>query len=200
MKLIAATNNKDKIVEIKKELEGSGIEILTLNDISFHNNIEEDGITLEENAIKKALTIFNFAGIQCFADDTGLFVDLLNGMPGVYSARFAGESASYSDNVDKLLRELITASNAPKWDAYFRTVIAYIDENRSLKLFEGITKGYIIRKPSGKGGFGYDPVFEVASLGKTYAEMSLDEKNSVSHRGKALRAFVSYLRGVAQSG
>ncbi|NIA23085.1 MAG: RdgB/HAM1 family non-canonical purine NTP pyrophosphatase [Proteobacteria bacterium] len=200
MKLVAATNNRDKIVEIKKELEESGIEILTLNDISFHDDIKEDGTTLDENARKKALTIFSFAGIQCFADDTGLFVDFLDGMPGVYSARFAGRNASYKDNLDKLLKELTTASNESKWDAYFRTVIAYIDGNGSLKLFEGITKGYVIRKPSGKGGFGYDPVFEVASLGKTYADMSLDEKNKVSHRGKALRAFVSYLRGVAQPG
>ncbi len=200
MKLVAATNNKDKIVEIKKEFEGSGIEILTLGDISFFDEIKENGITLEENAIKKALTIFHFAGIQCFADDTGLFVDLLNGMPGVYSARFAGERATYEDNVRKLLKELTKASDLPKWKAYFRTVIAYIDNKGSLKLFEGLTRGYIIRNPSGKGGFGYDPVFEVENTGKTYAEISLEEKNKISHRGKALRAFASYLRGVAQPG
>ena len=200
MKLVAATGNSDKIVEIKNEFEGTNFKILTLRDISFYGEIVENGTTLEENAIKKALTIFKFAGIQCFADDTGLFVDLLNGMPGVYSARFAGEEATYGDNVEKLLKELKKASDDKRWKAHFRTVIAYIDNKCSLKLFEGITKGYIVEKPSGKGGFGYDPVFEVENFGKTYAEMSLVEKNNISHRGKALRAFVSYLRGVAQSG
>ncbi|MCK4544978.1 RdgB/HAM1 family non-canonical purine NTP pyrophosphatase [candidate division WOR-3 bacterium] len=200
MRIVAATNNKDKINEIRKVLENSKIELLTLENINFIDEIIEDGDTLEENAIKKTLTIFDFAGIQCFADDTGLFVDLLNGLPGVHSARFAGDKASYADNVEKLIKELSLCSSNEKWQAHFRTVIAYVDNNRSLKLFEGITEGYIIRKPYGKGGFGYDPVFEVENTGRTYAEMGLEEKNSVSHRGKTLRSFLSYLRGVAQPG
>jgi XTP/dITP diphosphohydrolase len=147
---------------------------------------------LEANAIKKALALAKYVNLPTLADDTGLEVDALNGEPGVYSARYAGENATNQDNVEKLLREMETVPDGQR-TARFRCVLAYV-VGEDVKVLEGVVEGEIIRTPKGYDGFGYDPVFYVPQLGKTFAELPLSEKNRISHRGKALNAWASYLR------
>ena len=184
MKIVLATHNFDKCAEMKEIMGEMPIELLTLNKFSEIGEIIEDGHTLEENALIKARTVHKMTNLAAMADDTGLEVDALSGKPGIYSARYAGENCSYSDNVNKLLQEM---KNIPpeKRSARFRTSIAYVDDNMELTT-EGIVEGLITNVTKGIDGFGYDPVFYIPDIKKTYAEMSINEKNQISHRGKAV--------------
>ena len=185
MKIVLATHNWDKCAEMEAIMKDMPIQLLTLNEFPGIEEIIEDGKTLEENALIKAKTVHKITHLPAIADDTGLEVDALGGQPGIYSARYAGENCSYSDNVNKLLKEM---ANIPpqKRSALFRTAIAYVDENMELTT-EGVVEGVIIDVTKGIDGFGYDPVFYMPGMKKTYAEMSMNEKNQISHRGKAVK-------------
>jgi XTP/dITP diphosphohydrolase len=185
MQLVLATQNKDKIREIKNLLDDLPITIMTCDDFLDIPEIEETGETLEENAILKAKGIAEFTGYAALADDSGLEVDALNGAPGVYSSRFAGPGCTYDDNNRKLLSEL-NGVEKDKRTAHFRTVIAVAWENKNIDTVEGSADGLITESKSGGDGFGYDPVFFYPPAAKTFAEMTLEEKNKVSHRGRAL--------------
>ena len=191
MKLVLATHNKDKCKEMQQLLQAYPLEVLSLDSFPQIGEIIEDGSTLEENALIKAREIYARTGFSSWADDTGLEVEYLNGAPGVYSARFAGENCSYKDNVNKLLQSL-DGVNQSRRNAIFRTVIAFVDENRELST-EGYVEGSISTRAKGVGGFGYDPVFYVPELEKTYSEMTITEKNQISHRGKAIRNMIKLL-------
>ncbi|MCH7731065.1 MAG: RdgB/HAM1 family non-canonical purine NTP pyrophosphatase [Candidatus Marinimicrobia bacterium] len=187
MKVLIATRNKNKVRELKQILELNGMESLSLDEWDKGNTIpeiEEVGNTLRENAFIKARTVFSLTGISTIADDTGLEVDALNGAPGIYSARYAGEGCSYEDNVNKLLENLEGVS-ADKRTARFRTVACFIDGKTELSC-EGIVEGYISEAPRGSKGFGYDPIFYLPELGKTFAQLTEEEKNQISHRSKAM--------------
>ena len=185
-KVVIATHNKDKQKEIEILLSTFGITTVTLNSFPEIGDIPETGSTLEENALIKARTVFSITGLASIADDTGLEVDALDGAPGVYTARFAGEGCSYNDNVKKIIKVM---QGIPFDDrgAVFRTVIAYKDSKVEL-IAEGLVKGYISEKIKGLDGFGYDPVFYIKEKGKTFAEMKVEEKNIISHRGRAIKA------------
>ena len=187
MQIVLATHNKGKMLEINNLLSSS-YEVLTLDHFPDIKEIPETGKTLKENAFIKARTVFEMTGLPSLADDTGLEVEVLGGEPGVFSARYAGEQASYQDNCEKLLNNMM---RVPKKDreAKFRTVIAYKDDNRELSC-DGSVKGEIAQSPKGSFGFGYDSVFYYPPLEKTFAELSEEEKNSISHRGRALRKFL----------
>jgi XTP/dITP diphosphohydrolase len=185
MKLVFATNNKNKVKEIRALLP-SHIEILSLTEIGCTEEIEETKITLEGNAKLKADYITKKYGYDCFADDTGLEVDVLFGAPGVYSARYAGENVTYENNVQKMLFEMKGETNRK---AQFRTVIALNLGNKQY-LFEGICKGKITNNKHGDDGFGYDPIFRPNGFDETFAEMSLQKKGEISHRGKATKKLI----------
>ena len=187
MQIVLATHNKGKMSEINNLLSSS-YEVLTLDHFPDIKEIPETGKTLKENAFIKARTVFEMTGLPSLADDTGLEVEALGGEPGVFSARYAGEQASYQDNCEKLLKNMM---RVPKEDreAKFRTVIAYKDDNRELSC-DGSVTGEIAQSPKGSFGFGYDSVFYYPPLEKTFAELSKEEKNSISHRGRALRKFL----------
>ena len=187
MQIVLATHNKGKMSEINNLLSSS-YEVLTLDHFPNIKEIPETGKTLKENAFIKARTVFEMTGLPSLADDTGLEVQALGGDPGVFSARYAGEQASYQDNCEKLLKNMM---RVPKEDreAKFRTVIAYKDDNRELSC-DGSVMGEIAQSPKGSFGFGYDSVFYYPPLEKTFAELSEEEKNSISHRGRALRKFL----------
>lgn len=187
-KIVFATNNKHKLDEIRKISEGK-IEILSLSDIGCHDDIPETGATLEENALQKADYIKRHFGYDCFADDTGLEVDALNGAPGVFSARYAGESCDPEDNMDKLLRELNGVENRK---ARFRTVIALV-LNGNVHYFDGVVHGEITSERRGAEGFGYDPIFVPDGHCKTFAELGNGEKNKMSHRAIGTRKLVDFL-------
>lgn len=189
MPLIFATNNDHKVQEIRAVL-GAGMEVITLREAGIQQDIPEPFLTLEENALHKARTIHALTGEDCFSEDTGLEVEALGGEPGVHSARYAGESQSFRDNVAKLLRNM---EGQPNRNARFRTVIALIRNGREW-LFEGICPGTITSSPRGNGGFGYDPVFVPAGSEKSFAEMSLSEKNQYSHRRIATDKLVTFLQ------
>ena len=193
MEIVIATHNNDKLKELLKAFDSqfSGINLLTLNDFPEVGEIIEDGRTLEQNALIKAREVFNLIGIPSLSDDTGLEVDALNGAPGVYTARYAGEGCSYYDNVSKLLEDMQTIP-APNRSAKFKTVIAYKDETIEMTA-EGVAEGTIARASSGDFGFGYDPIFFISEARKTFAEMKIDEKEIYSHRGKAIRAIMDTL-------
>jgi XTP/dITP diphosphohydrolase len=188
MKLVFSTNNKHKIREISDLLDGR-FEIIGLADIGITEDIPEDEDNLAGNAMFKARYVHDRTGLNVFADDTGLEVDALDGAPGVYSARYAGESKDPSDNIVKLLKELEGAKNRK---ARFRTVIALI-YNNSEHLFEGKVEGRIIQKRRGTGGFGYDSVFIAEGYDLTFAEMPLAEKNKISHRAQAMKKLLEFL-------
>ena len=187
MQIVLATHNKGKMSEINNLLSSS-YEVLTLDHFPNIKEIPETGKTLKENAFIKARTVFEMTGLPSLADDTGLEVESLGGDPGVFSARYAGEQASYKDICEKLLKNMM---RVPKKDreAKFRTVIAYKDDNRELSC-DGSVKGEISQSPKGNFGFGYDSVFYYPPLEKTFAELSEEVKNSISHRGRALRKFL----------
>ena len=189
MKLVFATNNKHKLEEVRAIL-GNRIEVLSLNDINCHDDIPETADTLEGNALIKARYIYEKFGVDCFADDTGLEVDVLGGEPGVYSARYAGEECNPEANMHKLLHNL-TGKN--KRNAQFRTVIALIIKGEE-KLFNGIVKGNISCEKMGNAGFGYDPIFIPEGFSESFAQMSSDMKNSISHRYRATEELSNYLK------
>jgi XTP/dITP diphosphohydrolase len=188
MTIVFASNNEHKIREIKNIL-GNSFTLLSLSDINMKEDIPEDEPLLEENALSKARYIHNATGMNVFADDTGLETDALNGLPGVHSARFAGESKDSSANIEKVLSLLGSTENRK---ARFRTVIALIFEKKEY-LFEGIVTGTIISEKRGKEGFGYDPVFIPDGKKQTFAEMELDEKNTISHRARAFEKLREFL-------
>lgn len=186
--IVFATNNAHKLAEIRRMTDGC-LDILSLDDINLHGEIPETADTLAGNALQKARWVNDRTGLDCFADDTGLMVDALAGAPGVYSARYAGEHCTPADNVAKMLREMTGVTDRR---ARFTTVIALID-NGSERLFEGIVEGEILTTPQGDGGFGYDPIFKPLESDCCFAMMSDDDKNAISHRGRATRALVDYL-------
>jgi len=188
MKLVFATHNPNKFKEIKSLLP-SHIELLSLSDIGCEEDIEETGDTIDENAIIKADYVRNHYGYDCFADDTGLEVDSLAGAPGVYSARYAGEEKSDNANIEKLLEHLEKHDNRT---ARFKTVIA-LNLNKKQNLFTGICKGTILKERKGTKGFGYDSIFLPKGFTTSFAEMELEEKSKISHRGMAFRELVNYL-------
>ena len=189
MELIFATNNRHKLEEIAKAINKK-IELLSLADIGFSEEIPETHETLEENSREKAYHIYNRYKTNVFADDTGLEVDALNGDPGVYSARYAGNHCSFQDNVDKVLQELKGVKNRK---AKFRTVITLILEGQEYQ-FEGIVEGEITITECGRKGFGYDPIFRPNGFKETFAELSLDKKNEISHRGLAVKKLIEFLK------
>ncbi|MEO8405743.1 MAG: RdgB/HAM1 family non-canonical purine NTP pyrophosphatase [Chitinophagaceae bacterium] len=188
MKLIFATNNQHKIEE-GRHIIGDKFELLTLKDAGIDIDIPEPHDTLEANATEKSQTIYKITGLGCFSEDTGLEVDALNGEPGVKSARYAGETKSFDKNIDKLLTNLQGKENR---SARFRTIISLILDGKET-LFEGICNGRIIEDRRGGDGFGYDPVFVPDGFDRTFAEMSLAEKDSISHRAKAMEKLVAFL-------
>ena len=185
MKIVLATHNHDKEIELQHSLQGLGVEICSLSEYPDIGDIEETGTTLLENSLLKAHTVYNRTGLPAIADDTGLEVDALDGAPGVYSARFAGADATYEDNLNKLLFSMEEVSEERR-SARFRTVISFVDGNQELWT-EGHIDGKIIDFPRGNAGFGYDPVFYIPQLEKTFAELSTADKNKISHRGLALQ-------------
>ncbi|MBR3907796.1 MAG: non-canonical purine NTP diphosphatase [Bacteroidaceae bacterium] len=188
MKLVFATNNRHKLDEVRA-IVGDRIEILSLNDIGCHDDIPETADTLQGNALIKARYIYEKYGADCFADDTGLEVEELGGEPGVYSARYAGEECSSEANMKKLLHNLKGKKNR---NAQFRTVIALIIDGEE-KLFNGIVKGSITEEKRGDSGFGYDPIFVPEGFSESFAQMSSEQKNSISHRYRATRRLSDYL-------
>lgn len=188
MKLVFASNNRGKIREAS-EILGEGVTLLTPSEVGILEDIPETGTTLCENSLQKARYIYEKTGLDCFADDTGLEVDCLGGAPGVHTARYAGEDKNPSANIDKLLREMSGAENR---SARFHTSVTLI-LGGEYHFFEGIMEGSIALERSGRGGFGYDPVFVPSGRDCTAAELSEEEKNAISHRGKALRTMAEFL-------
>lgn len=189
MKLIFASHNNYKFNEVKKILPPH-IELLSLTDVDFFTEIEETEHTLEGNALLKANTIYKELNLNCFADDSGLLVDALNGEPGVYSARYAGSQKNDNDNIEKLLAKLTNSTNRK---AHFKTVMALVINGNAF-LFEGIIKGAITHEKRGTNGFGYDPIFVPDGYSQTFAEMNAETKNSISHRGIALKKLMDFLK------
>ncbi|HAE24429.1 MAG TPA: non-canonical purine NTP pyrophosphatase [Prevotellaceae bacterium] len=189
-KIVFATNNSHKLAEIRAMLP-QGIDVLSLADINCHVDIPETADTLEGNALQKAQFIYENYGYDCFADDTGLEVDALDGAPGVHTARYAGEQHDTEANTDKLLSEL-KEKNSRR--ARFRTIIALIEKGE-VHLFEGVVDGEIATERRGADGFGYDPVFIPEDTGKTFAELGVSVKNKISHRARAVCKLMNYLRG-----
>lgn len=190
MKIVFVTNNSNKLEEVRALL--SSFEILSLKDINCLTEIEETKTTLEGNAKLKADYITKKFNYDCFADDTGLEVDALNGKPGVYSARFAGTPSNSENNMKKLLSEMKGKENR---NAKFRTVIALNLKNKNY-IFEGVCQGKITHQKTGLKGFGYDPIFIPNGCTKSFAEMTMNEKGKISHRGKALKKLISFLNSI----
>ncbi len=188
MKIIFATGNENKVKEIRALLP-KDIEIVSLKEMEFFEDIEETGKTLEENSMLKAKTIFDKYNLPVLAEDTGLEVDALNGEPGVYSARYAGDDCNADNNMDLLLKNL---KNKEKRLAQFRTVATFLDKNASY-IYEGVVRGEIIDVKRGENGFGYDALFVPAGFDKTFAEMNLEEKSMMSHRAIAIKKFIQHL-------
>jgi len=188
MQIVFATNNENKLREINHIL-GSSFTLLSLKDLKIEDDIPENEPTLEGNALHKARHIYSIVKMNVFADDTGLEVNVLNGLPGVHSARFAGEAKDSDANIEKLLSMMGSSANR---NARFRTVIALISGGKEF-LFEGVVEGRIINEKRGKEGFGYDPVFIPEGEEKTFAEMPLDEKNLISHRARAFEKLREFL-------
>lgn len=186
--IVFATNNKHKLDEVRK-IADTKLKILSLSDINCHEEIEETGTTLEANALIKAKYVKDHYGYDCFADDTGLEVEALDGMPGVYSSRYAGEACRPADNMNKLLTVL---NNIENRKARFRTVIALILNNEE-HYFEGIINGEITREEKGNAGFGYDPIFQPEGYSQTFAELGDDIKNSISHRALTTEKLMKFL-------
>ncbi|PWH81470.1 non-canonical purine NTP pyrophosphatase [Algibacter marinivivus] len=191
MQLVFATNNLNKLKEVQT-LIPSNIKLLSLKDIGCFEDIPETQNTIEGNAIQKAEYVKVHYGFDCFADDTGLEVDELNGAPGVYSARYAGNQRDSNDNMNKLLSDLSDKKNR---NAQFKTVIA-LHLNNNLQSFTGICKGKITEIKHGQKGFGYDPIFKPDTFNMTFAEMSLSLKNEIGHRGKAIKKLVEFLNSL----
>lgn len=189
MELVFATNNNNKLKEIQAAV-GANIQLKSLTDINCSDDIPETRETLEGNALQKAEYIFDKYSINCFADDTGLEIDALNGEPGVYSARYAGPQREAEDNMAKVLELMKSETNRK---ARFRTVMALIIDDQKY-LFEGVVEGQILSEKTGKDGFGYDPIFQPDGYSLSFAEMSLADKNKISHRAKAVHKLVEFLK------
>lgn len=193
MQIIFATSNQNKLIEARSIL-GPSFTLLTPADYGITEDIPETSGTIRGNAIQKARYVWEKTGLPCFADDTGLEVDALNGAPGVFSARYAGPGKNSEDNIDKLLRELDALGEAAgSRSARFRCSVALMEADGRLTVFDGIAEGNITSCRCGTGGFGYDPVFRPEGMEKSYSELSREEKNVISHRGKAMRALAGYL-------
>lgn len=191
MKIVFATHNANKLKEVQK-LIPNNFQLLSLDDINCHEDIPETQLTIKGNALQKAEFIKQHYQVNCFADDTGLEVEALNGDPGVFSARYAGPQRDSEDNIQKLLKNLEGQTNR---NAQFKTVIAlYL--NGEMHTFTGICQGTITQEKQGEGGFGYDPVFQANGYEQTFAEISLEEKNRIGHRGKAIQQLVSFLNSL----
>ena len=188
VKLVFATNNRHKLEEVIAKIKGS-IEMLTLEDIGCTEDIEETGTTFHDNASIKSRFVYEKYGLNCFGDDSGLEVEALSGEPGVYSARYAGEHGNHSANIDKVLEKLGDNINRR---ARFVSVISLM-WNGEEHFFEGEVTGDLRHERTGSGGFGYDPIFQPDGFGITFAEMSLDEKNKLSHRAKAVEKLIAFL-------
>lgn len=191
IELIFATNNIHKVQEVQAAI-GNYIHLITLNQAGIYIDIPEPHLTLEGNATEKSTVIYTLTSMNCFSEDTGLEVEALGGVPGVQSARYAGDDRSDSKNISKLLNELSGSTNR---NARFRTVVSLILKGKEY-LFEGVCEGKIEHKPYGNHGFGYDPVFTPANAGKTFAQMTMEEKGSYSHRKKAINKLVTFLQQV----
>lgn len=189
LKLVFATNNQHKLRELQQIL-GTQIQLLSLKDIGCEEEIPENQETLEGNAAEKSFFIYNKFGQNCFADDTGLEIEALNGEPGVYSARYAGEQKDAGANMEKVLESLKEIKNRK---ARFRTVISLVIDGAE-KQFEGIVEGKILTKKRGKEGFGYDPIFQPDGFNQSFAEMDGKQKNEISHRGRAVQKLADYLK------
>ena len=197
--IILSSGNKHKISEIRNILKDMPFEIVSKDDLGYEDfDVEEDGETLEANAFKKAEELHKLVKGIVIADDTGLFVDVLNGAPGVYSARYAGEHVSYKENNNLLLKNLAGVP-IEKRTAYFKTVIAVIFEDGKKLTAEGSVKGKIAFEEKGENGFGYDPLFIVENTGKTFAEMTAEEKNKLSHRARALMSLKEMLEDLNEN-
>ena len=188
MKLVFATKNRNKFDEIENKV-GDFIQLINLNELDFREELPETHLTLEENAAEKAFFIYKRFHLNCFADDTGLEIEALSGNPGVFSARYAGMESCSENNIKKVLGELKGIRNRM---AQFRTVIALVQDGK-LITFEGRISGIILEKKTGTKGFGYDPIFRPKGFEKTFAEMSLEEKNKISHRTMAVNKLIDYL-------
>ena len=193
MKLVFASNNKNKIAEIQQQV-GSRFEILSLEDIGCFVDIPETAETIEGNAILKANYVTENYGLPCFADDTGLEIEVLNNEPGVYSARYAGEQKNADDNMNLVLLKLASQTNRK---AQFKTIIA-LNINNQQHLFEGIVKGEITVEKSGNMGFGYDPIFQPEGFSTTFAEMTIEQKSMISHRGIAVQKLINFLSNLSE--
>jgi XTP/dITP diphosphohydrolase len=193
-KLVIATQNLNKFKEMKDALGGLAWEIVPALDFPGFPEVIEDGQTLEENSLKKAESLSRFSGLSALADDTGLFVEALGGQPGVHSARFAGPNGNDIENVRKLL-ELLKDIPPDRRQAYFKTIITLFHPDRPFQQAAGEIKGFITKEQRGSNGFGYDPVFQPSGYDKVFAEMNLEEKNTISHRGIAIRYAKRLLEG-----
>lgn len=187
-KLVFATGNSHKLQEVQSLLK-EGFALSCLKDVNITEDIPETADNLVDNALQKAWYVYNKCGIPCFADDTGLEVEALDGAPGVYSARYAGEEKDSMKNMLLLLENMNGKENR---NARFRTIIAYIDENEEEHIFEGEIRGTIIENMAGTNGFGYDPIFVPEGYDKTFAQLSSEIKNTISHRARAMEKFLSY--------
>lgn len=190
--VVLASRNPHKIAELRQVLGPLGLELKSIGDFPKLGEVEEDRPTLEGNAIKKARYVYEETGLPALADDTGLEVEALDGRPGVRSARYAGEDASDRDNLQKLLEELAGVKEEDR-GARFRTVAAFVSREGT-HTFEGICRGEILKEARGEGGFGYDPVFRPEGYRKTFAELDGEVKNRISHRGRAIDAFLKWLK------
>ena len=192
-KIIIASNNKNKIREMKSKLNPLGFDIVSQSEAGYNIDVEETGTTFKENALLKAKALYELSKSPVMSDDAGLEVDYLDGAPGVYSARFCGPNATDNDKCNKILELMKDVKDETKRAARFVCTICYIDENGEEHLFEGKCEGKIAFAPQGDNGFGYDPIFLVGD--KSFAEISEEEKNKISHRGLAINKLVEYLKG-----
>lgn len=193
-KLLVASNNAHKIDEIKKILRDiKDLQVVSLKDENIFIDVDETADTLEGNALLKAREIHSVSGLSVISDDTGLFVSELNNEPGVYSARYSGENATYLDNCNKLISKL-KEKGLSESPAYFKAVICYIDNSGEQKFFEGVINGKVTTEMHGTNGFGYDPLFIPDGINKTFAELADEEKNGISHRGLAVKKFAEFYR------
>ena len=189
-KIVFATNNQNKLKEVREALPE--VNVLSLKDIQCFEELPEEKDTLEGNAQQKAEYVFQKYGFPCFADDTGLIIQALNGEPGVHSARYAGPKCDSEKNMDLVLQKLNKLENR---NAHFKTVICFFNEEGP-KLFEGIVQGSVLKERTGYEGFGYDPIFQPSGYDSSFAQMSIQQKNEISHRGIAVRKFIEYLNGI----
>ena len=192
MRLIIATGNEDKVREIDEILEGTGFEAISMKQAGLDPEIVEDGTTFEENALKKAMAVHELSGGYVMADDSGLCIDALDGAPGIYSARFCGEDSTYEEKFNKIFEMLADVPEEQR-TAQFVCAIAVVRPDGTSFTVRGECRGVLHEKPMGENGFGYDPIFYVPEFGMTTAQMEPEVKNSISHRGRALRAMVEKL-------